>query len=129
LDALLEASGPAVAPPALRAHVLQRAGGVPFFLVSCVQGLRTGAGGGDGAGAVPWDVAQSIRQRVATLPEAIQALLRTAAVLGRVVPHALLGDVVAQPAEAVLDALGAACRAGLLGEAGAGAVRFGADRV
>jgi tetratricopeptide (TPR) repeat protein/transcriptional regulator with XRE-family HTH domain len=125
LDRLLEAAGPEVGPPALREDLLQRAGGVPFFLVSYVQGLRTGAG----AGAVPWDVAQSVRQRVAALPEAAQALLRTAAVLGRVVPHALLGDVVAQPVEAVLDALEAACRARLLVEAGDAAYQFAHDLI
>src|SRR5439155_10101262 len=125
LDALLEAAGPQVGTPALREHLLQRAGGVPFYLVSCVQGLRTG----DEAGAVPWDVAQSVRQRVAALPEAAQALLRTAAVLGRVVPHALLGDVVARPAEAVLDALEAAGRARLLVEAGDEAHQFAHDLI
>jgi predicted ATPase len=68
-----------------------------------------------------------VRQRVAALPAAVQALLRTAAVLGRVVPPALLGDVVAQPAEAVLDALEAACRARLLVQAGAAAYQFAHD--
>ena len=108
---------------------MQRTGGVPFFLVSCVQDLRTGPVRDDGEGAVPWNVAQSVRQRVAALPEVAQALLRTAAVLGRVVPHALLSDVVAQPAEEVLDALEAAGRARLLVGVGDESYRFAHDLI
>jgi predicted ATPase len=129
LDALLEAAGPALGTPALREHMLQRTGGVPFFLVSCVQEQRSGPVRDDGEGAVPWNVAQSVRQRMAALPELAQALLRTAAVLGRVVPHALLSDVVAQTAEEVLDALEAACRARLLVGVGDEAYRFAHDLI
>jgi hypothetical protein len=46
----------------LRARVRQRAGDVPFFLVSCAQGLRLRPLEADGP-AVPWDVAQGVRQR------------------------------------------------------------------
>jgi predicted ATPase len=51
------------AEPLLQQRVLQRAGGVPFFLVSCAQALRTAEGAGGGAERVPWDVAQGLRQR------------------------------------------------------------------
>lgn len=52
----------------IRKGVLQRAGGVPFFVVSYAHALRQGDLGG-GADGVPWDVAQGVRQRVAALPE------------------------------------------------------------
>jgi len=62
------------APPALRARLLARAQGIPFYLVSCAQAVRAGAmttdtdGTGDTNDAValamlPWDVAQSVRPR------------------------------------------------------------------
>jgi transcriptional regulator with XRE-family HTH domain len=52
---------------ALRSQILERAGGVPFFLVSCAQGLRNCDPEGQ-QDALPWAVEQSIRQRLAALP-------------------------------------------------------------
>src|SRR5207248_6640979 len=86
----------------LRERVVQRTGGVPFFLVSCAQGLRAHAGESDTEQLVPWDVAHGIRQRVAALPEAVQQVLGVAAVVGRRVPHALLRQVTAHTEEEVL---------------------------
>jgi tetratricopeptide (TPR) repeat protein/transcriptional regulator with XRE-family HTH domain len=104
-------------------RVLQRAGGVPFFLVSCAQALRTA----EGAQRVPWDVAQGLRQRVAALPPAAQEVLKVAAVVGREVAPALLTVAAAQPEREVLAALDAAGRAGLLEEAGVEGYRFAHD--
>jgi tetratricopeptide (TPR) repeat protein/transcriptional regulator with XRE-family HTH domain len=104
-------------PAALRERVLQRAGGVPFFVVSYAQALRRGDIGA-GAEGVPWDAAQSVRQRVGALPEPAQALLTAAAVVGRVARPALLMAVVARPEEEVLAGLDAACQARLLLDAG-----------
>jgi tetratricopeptide (TPR) repeat protein/transcriptional regulator with XRE-family HTH domain len=110
-----------------RERVLARCGGVPYFLVSCAQALRTGALDADALGAegpppgeeaVPWGVAQTIRQRVAVLPPAAQELLAAAAVAGRVVPGALLAAVVAHSEDDVLAALEAAGQARLLTEEG-----------
>jgi tetratricopeptide (TPR) repeat protein/transcriptional regulator with XRE-family HTH domain len=112
LDALLANDMPG---PELRAQVLQRAGGVPFFLVSCADGLRRD--GEDVAGmALPWDVAQSVRQRVAAVPELARHVLGLLAAIGRSAPYALLRTVVGQPDHALLAALEAACRAHLLVE-------------
>jgi tetratricopeptide (TPR) repeat protein len=97
----------------LREHVLHRASGVPFFVVSYAQALRQGAGAG-GVDGVPWDIAQGVRQRVAALPESAQALLQSAAVLGRVAPLSLLSTMMAGSEEEVLDGLEAACHARLL---------------
>ncbi len=108
---------------AVQERVLQRAGGVPFFLVSYAASLHRGAesGGGD---AVPWDVMHSIRQRVAALPDEAQALLGVAAVAGRRTARSLLFQVVARPEGAVVAALDAACAARLLEEAGQTTYRF-----
>jgi len=114
LDSLLQRVEGA---PALRRRVLQRAGGVPFFLVSCAQGLQSGALVGDTEEGVPWDVAQGLRQRVAALPEVARDVLGVAAVVGRVVPPSLLREVIAQPEPLLLSALDATCRARLLVEA------------
>jgi tetratricopeptide (TPR) repeat protein len=125
LDGLL--AGAQEGETALRARVVQRTGGVPFFVVSCAQELRVGALAGGGDNAVPWTVAQSVRQRVAALPEAAREVLSAAAVVGRAVPRALLEAVAARPEEEMLAALEAACRARLLDEAGADAYQFAHD--
>jgi len=89
--------------------VQQRAGGMPFFLVSYAQALQQGSVEG-----VPWDLAQGVRQRVALLPEAARRLLGVAAIVGRRVPRALLVAATGQPEEDVLVGLETACQARLL---------------
>lgn len=102
-------------------EVLRHAGGTPLFLVSYAQALRQG-----GLTAVPWDVAQGVRQRVALVPVA-RELLGAAAVIGRRVPRLLLGVVAGQPAEVLLAGLEAACGARLLLEEGEDAYAFAHD--
>jgi predicted ATPase/DNA-binding XRE family transcriptional regulator len=95
----------------LRLQLIERAGGVPYFLVSCAEALRAGALEG-GARSVPWNVAQSIRQRVALLPQAAQEVLLAAAIAGRSAPRLLLVNVThafGQSQREVLSALEAAC--------------------
>ncbi|HEY8284859.1 MAG TPA: AAA family ATPase [Chloroflexota bacterium] len=120
LDELLAGDLP---EPALRAQVLQRASGVPFFLVSCAQGLRQDPEDGSPE-AVPWDVAQSVRQRITVLPETARQVLGIAAVIGRHARYDLLRTVAARPEQEVVDALDAACQAQLLAEEGDAAYRF-----
>jgi transcriptional regulator with XRE-family HTH domain/tetratricopeptide (TPR) repeat protein len=110
-------------------RLLYRAGGHPFFLVSCAHGWSSGlwtAGVGD---AVPWDVAQSIRQRVAALPAEARTVLGVAAVAGRTVPYALLSHAAALPEVALLAALDAVVQARLLVESGEEAYQFPHDVV
>jgi tetratricopeptide (TPR) repeat protein/transcriptional regulator with XRE-family HTH domain len=98
----------AVAEPTLRG-VVQRAGGVPFFLVSYARGLQAGVDDG-----VPWDLAQGIRQRLVALPLGAQRALGAAAVIGRAAERRLLAAVVADPEDELLAALDAACTAQLV---------------
>ncbi|HEV2238724.1 MAG TPA: AAA family ATPase, partial [Ktedonobacterales bacterium] len=117
---------------ALVNRVVQRAGGVPFFLVSCAQGLRAGAMDRTAADDVPWDVAQSVRQRVAALPGAAQALLGSSAVVGRSVARETLMTLAQQVGTSqadVLAALDAACQARLLAELGDDAYQFPHDLI
>jgi tetratricopeptide (TPR) repeat protein len=104
--------------------VLQRAGGTPFYLISYAQALRQGS-----TAAVPWDIEQGIRQRVALLAPESQELLEVAAVAGRSSPRALLVAAAGQPEEAALSALDAACRSRLLLEAGEDAYAFAHDLI
>ena len=135
----------------LRQQVLQRAEGVPFFLVSCAQGLLTGAltvnaeppttapaaqgAPGQSPDAIPWDVAQSIRRRVTALPDPARVLLGIAAVAGRVVRRHDLLTVALQAGrelpdgDAVLTALEAVTHAGLLIETGDEAYAFAHDLI
>jgi tetratricopeptide (TPR) repeat protein/DNA-binding XRE family transcriptional regulator len=108
-----------------RAQVLRRAGGVPFFLLSCAEALRLNED--VPPGAVPWDVAQSVRLRVAALPEMAQEVLGLAAVVGRQAPRALLLRAATRPDRAVLVGLQAACRARLLEENGPEEYQFAHD--
>jgi tetratricopeptide (TPR) repeat protein/transcriptional regulator with XRE-family HTH domain len=114
LDELQEMGAPL--EPDLQERLVQRTGGVPFFLLSCAQALRQGEGT-EGADGVPWDVAHSVRQRVAALPPATWDILGAAAVAGRVVPRSVLVTAAACPEHAVLATLEAACAARLLAEA------------
>ncbi len=99
---------------ALAEQVLNRTGGVPFFLVSCAQAVRQNRMAGAAIQDVPWTVAQSIRQRVAALPVATRELLGAAAVMGRYVPGVLLHALALQPEREALVALEASCQARLL---------------
>ncbi|MBV9279710.1 MAG: AAA family ATPase, partial [Chloroflexi bacterium] len=101
-------------------QALDRAGGIPFFLVSYAQALKLGS-----KEAVPWDLAQGVRQRVALLPPAGREMLAAAAVVGRRASWALLTAVAAQAEEAGLAGLEDACRARLLLEDGEDGYVFG----
>ena len=123
LDHLLEQAGEDSA--VLRERLPLQVGGVPFFLVSYVQGLRTGAL--DYESGVPWTLAQGLRQRVVALPEAGREIMGAAAVLGRVVARPVLLAMVARPEHEIVAALEAICRARLLEEEGREAYRFPHD--
>jgi tetratricopeptide (TPR) repeat protein len=124
--------------PVLRQQVMQRAGGVPFFLVSWAQALRAGVLGKSNRPnqtsipEVPWSVAELIRQRVTALPATAQELLGIAAVAGRVTPCSLLLAVATSAGHSepeVLEALEAACQARLLAEQGENAYTFVHDLI
>jgi tetratricopeptide (TPR) repeat protein len=131
LDAVLEQDGqhdePDVPPP-VRARALQRAGGVPFFVVSCARGLSAADGDYSGS-AVPWNVLQSVRQQCATLPDMGEEILQVAAVAGRAVPRTLLAAVLRRSEAGLLGGLRAVCTAQLLEEDGPFAYRFAHDIV
>ncbi|WIG59112.1 MAG: hypothetical protein OJF49_001859 [Ktedonobacterales bacterium] len=111
---------------ALVAAVTQRAGGVPFFLVSYAQSLDAGVLGATLREEVPWDVAQSIRQRIAPLPEDAREVLEVAALAGQVVARGMLSAALRaqQSDEELARALEAVCQARLLAEEGEEAYQF-----
>jgi len=123
-------------------QVLQRSEGVPLFLVSYAQELRSSAASATAAyreagepasaalaasaararaDAVPWNVAQGIRRRVVALPQSAQEVLQAASLIGRRASHPVLHMVAAgaghEPRE-IVTALETACQAGLLLEDG-----------
>jgi transcriptional regulator with XRE-family HTH domain/tetratricopeptide (TPR) repeat protein len=110
--------------PAVREQVVRATGGVPFFLISYAQGLRTGALGAGSLESVPWNAAQTIRQRVAALTEPARELIGMAAVAGDVVTRRVLLAAGTQAEPELLAALDAACHARLLVEEGEGGYRF-----
>jgi len=112
---------------------VRRSGGVPFSVVSfaqtLAQSLEQGAATNIDDESVPWDVAQSLRGRVAALSDAARAVLATAAVVGRRAPVALLVAAMERPEDEVLDALEEATRARLLDADERGVHHFAHDVV
>ncbi len=110
----------------MRAQLLARAGGVPFFLVSCAQEFS----GSDATASprdVPWTITQSVQQRVSVLTEGARDLLAIAAVAGRQASYALLVTVSRRPEREVLAMLQGACRAGLMDDVKGIGIRFAHD--
>ncbi|HVA90823.1 MAG TPA: tetratricopeptide repeat protein, partial [Chloroflexota bacterium] len=111
-----------------RNHLLERSGGVPFFVISYARSVQAGILAEGSVLRAPRNLAQSVRQRVAALPEPARELLGVAAVAGRTVPRAvLLAAMEAQAGLAILQALDAACQARLLEEIDATTYRFTHD--
>jgi tetratricopeptide (TPR) repeat protein/DNA-binding XRE family transcriptional regulator len=117
----------------LQQEMVVRSGGVPYFLLSCAQALTSGVlGGRDAASGVPWNVAETIRQRVGALPVEAQRLLSVAAVAGREVPRTVLmivGTAGGQGETEVLLAMDQACTARLMQEQDEQHYRFAHDLV
>lgn len=108
----------------LIAQVVQRVGGVPFFLVSYARSLQEEGGDAIARSGVPWDLRQSLQRRLLALPETGRALVAAAAIVGRVTPRTLLLRLLERPEAELLDALERACHAGLLEEVGEDAYGF-----
>lgn len=140
LDGLLagHATAPASDTMSTREHVARLAGGVPFYLVSYAQALRSGLSptadaahdaAHDAAQAVPWNVAQTIRQRLAVLRDDTRVLVSVVAVMGRHTPLNLLLAAAEQPEPAALTALDEASRARLLVDDGEQGYRIAHDLI
>jgi tetratricopeptide (TPR) repeat protein len=111
----------------VKALILTRAEGVPFYLVSCAQALRSGAIVEEAAEEVPWDIAASVRQRLALLPEVAQELVDVAAVVGQEASGTLLARASGLSTHETVAALNTARRARLLIEDDMGIYRFSHD--
>lgn len=112
--------------------VVQRTGGVPFFIVSCGQRMRQADTARLGAAAIPWSVAQSVRQRVAGLPGDGRHILGAAAVIGRRVPLPLLDALSRRLDQTPLElheTIDAACLDRLLVDDGPDSVLFAHDLI
>lgn len=114
-------------------QVVRRAGGMPLFLVSYAQVLRSmSVPSGSIVETIPRDVVEGMRQRAAALPEAARELLGVAAVLGRQAPRGLLMNVMTRQGrseDSILTALEEACRVRLLVEQGEDGYEFSHDLV
>jgi transcriptional regulator with XRE-family HTH domain len=107
-DALVASAAPAGLPPAERARIVRRAGGLPLFLVELA---RHGAEGE----SVPWHLRLAVVHQLAALPEHVVQLLGRLAALGGTVPvdRLVRPDL---PVELVLDQLDVARRYRILDE-------------
>ncbi len=128
LDGLLDGTPQGPDRTAWRESVLRQARGVPFYEVCYAEGLQTGAVESTPAESdVPWDIAQTIRQRVAMLPMCAQRVIQIVALADQRSSRALLVRVATQSgceeAEA-LAGLDDACQARLLVADGEDAYAF-----
>lgn len=119
--------------PELVDVAIERSSGLPLFLVSWAQELRTGIRSADAAGSVvPWSAAESIRQRIAALSRVAQDVLSVAAVAGRRTPARVLlaaANVAGHNELDTLSGLDDACRARLLADGEDGSYAFTHDLV
>ncbi|MEV4137567.1 BTAD domain-containing putative transcriptional regulator [Dactylosporangium sp. NPDC049742] len=110
------------APGEVVLALLERTGGNPFYLKELLRLLTSEHPGGWGTAQavadldVPEGVRDVVGRRVSRLPEATQAMLRTAAVIGRDVELVLLEASTDAENEQVMSALEPAVVAGLLTE-------------
>ncbi|HEY8325330.1 MAG TPA: AAA family ATPase, partial [Ktedonobacterales bacterium] len=116
-------------------RLVERAGGLPFFLTSLANEARQGAlRNGDAATPsvgerIPNDITEMVHQRIAALPQTAGDLLALAAVFGREVPLATLTLISRRPEAAVVEVIEAACDDQLLQESGDGVCEFKHDLV
>lgn len=111
-------------------HVARQCSGIPFYLVSWAQALRSGTLPTGAEEALPWDVLQSIRRRIAMQSEVAGEALQTLAVAGGTASLRLLRDVLlaaGRNEDAFITALESATHARLLEETGDGAYQFAND--
>jgi DNA-binding XRE family transcriptional regulator len=117
----------------LTSQVVRRTGGVPYFLVSCAQSPHIGASEWTPDEAIPWNVRESIHQRVVVLPDEAQDVIRVAAVAGRSISRTILVTIAGKLGhgeEAVVRGLEEADRARLLlGEERADTYTFAHDLI
>jgi tetratricopeptide (TPR) repeat protein len=78
---------------------------------------------------VPWDVTQTIQQRLAALSDAARDLLASVAVAGSAVSGSILTQMIDWPPAEVLDAIEGACRARLLVSASEDVYEFAHDLI
>jgi len=97
-DLLVRELGDGRVPATSRDAMLQRSGGVPFYLMSCAQSLRDGSAGPED---VPWTVEQSVRQRLAALPEGSDEILAALAAAAPASPDLLAHVAGLEPGKAV----------------------------
>lgn len=116
-----------------RAHVARQCGGIPFYVVSWAQALASGTlpmgadSDKDVDEALPWDVMQSIRRRIATLSEVAAEALQTLAVAGDKASLRLLRETLlasGRREDDIVAALESATRARLIEEARGDAYQF-----
>lgn len=116
----------------IQRRVVMQCGGIPFYLVSWAQALASGTLPTGEDAALPWDVTQSIRRRIAMQTEATGEALQALAVAGGKAPLRLLRGVLlasGRGEDQIVATLEAGVRARLLDETSSDAYQFASDVV
>ncbi|MFC6881140.1 MULTISPECIES: ATP-binding protein [Actinomadura] len=121
--ALVRATCDAAVDDAELAAIAERTGGNPFFTRETAR-LLDAEGLPAATRRVPAGVGDVLRRRIAGLPDAVQAVLRDAAVVGRDADLGVLTDLSGGDEDAVIDAVEAGLAAGLVTEPAPGRMRF-----
>lgn len=109
------------------ARVLERTAGIPLFLISYAHSVVDPSAQTEDA--IPWDVAEHLRQRVARLPAAAVEVLDVAAMIGRTVPLDLLTAAAAMAEDVLAAGLREATVERLLTEVSDDAYEFAHDLI
>ncbi|HEX6540525.1 MAG TPA: AAA family ATPase [Ktedonobacterales bacterium] len=111
-------------------RVVRQCGGVPFYLVSWAQALASGTLPAGQDAALPWDVVQSIRRRIAVQSEVTGEVLQVLSVAGGRAPLRLLRVVLlasGRSEDEIVAALEGGVRARLLDETDDDTYQFAGD--
>ncbi len=120
-EAEIAALAPAIAgeplPPTAIAAIHQQTDGNPLFAIELIRMLQSelrSTGGGPISVRIPDGVREAIGRRLTTLPEAVNALLTIASVVGRTIDVTAVASAANQNIATVLAHLQVAARTGLI---------------
>ena len=112
---LIEQLGGSAIPEHLRAEVIERPDGVPFFLEELTKSVLEG---GSEDGSLPASLHDLLMERLDRLPPAAKCVAQVGAAIGRSFPHELLAAVAGLPDAILIDALNQLLASALLTRTG-----------
>lgn len=121
---ITEALGLSAIAPELALVIARRSEGSPLFAEELLRSAIGDAGGRHGAAALPASVREAVLARLAQLSDADQAIVKTAAAIGRRFSAELLATIAQRPLASVIPALKRAIDLQLIEQGDDGTLEF-----